>query len=75
MTDQDVDAIAWQFLNSDYATETYMGWSLDRRIEGFLRHCGLTRIADDGDGYNLVLERVMSYISAATDRPRNCNEN
>jgi len=72
VTDTDVEALAWQFLSSDYASETYVGWPLDRRLESFLRHCGLTRVADDGDGYKKVLDRVMSHISAA---PRNCSDN
>lgn len=64
LTDADVDALAWQFLNSAYADKnTYADWSLDRRLDGFLRRRGLVRIAEDGDAYDLILNRVMAYIA------------
>ncbi len=64
LTDSDVDALAWQFVNSDFAEQRYADWPLDQRIDGFLRHRGLARIAEDGDVYSVVLNRVMAYISA-----------
>lgn len=64
LTDSDVDALAWQFLHSTYADDHHSGWPLDRCIDGFLRRWGLARLADDGDAYELVLNRVMSYIGA-----------
>ena len=66
LTDSDVDALAWQFMYSAYADDTYADWSLDRRLDGFLRHRGLSRIAEDGDAYSLVLNRVMTYIGAVS---------
>jgi hypothetical protein len=62
LTDSDVDALVWQFINSTYAADTYAGWPLDRRLEGFLLRRGLSSIAEDGDAYRLVLNRVMAYI-------------
>jgi hypothetical protein len=62
LTDSDVDSLAWQFLNSSYADHTYVDWTLDRRLDGFLRHRGLVRLTEDGDAYDLVLNRVMAYI-------------
>lgn len=62
MTDADVDEIAFEFLHSPYASDTYLDWSLDKRLDGFLRHCGLPRLVDDGDAYGLILNRVMAYI-------------
>jgi hypothetical protein len=64
LTDADVDALAWQFLNSAYADDTYADWPLDRRIEGFLHRRGLSRLAEDGDAQDLILDRVMAYIAA-----------
>lgn len=64
LTDSDVDALAWQFLNSAYADDTYADWPLDRRLDGFLRRRGLVRLAEDGDANALVLNRVMAYIGA-----------
>ncbi|HEY2502985.1 MAG TPA: hypothetical protein VGI68_16615 [Mycobacterium sp.] len=66
LTDTDVDALAWQFMNSAYADDTYAGWPMDRRLEGFLRHRGLSRVAEDGDACGLVLDRVMAYISVVS---------
>jgi hypothetical protein len=70
-TDSDVDALAKQFLNSDYVGDAYARWSLDKRLQNFLRRNGLARIADDGDLYNMVFDRVMTGIS---DRSRRGNE-
>jgi hypothetical protein len=66
LTDSDVDALVWQFMNSTYATDTYADWPLDRCLDGFLRRRGLSRIAEDGDAYRLVLNRVMAYIGRAS---------
>ena len=62
LTDSDVDSLAWQFLNSTYADTAYADWPLDRRVDGFLRRRGLVRLAQDGDAYGLVLNRVMAYL-------------
>ena len=64
LTDCDVDALAWQFLHSPYADQTYADWPLDRRLDGFLRREGLARLVEDGDTYDLILDRVMAYIAA-----------
>jgi hypothetical protein len=64
LTDGDVDALAWQFLHSPYADQTYADWPLDRRLDGFLRREGLARLVEDGDTYDLILDRVMAYIAA-----------
>jgi len=62
-TNSDVDALAWQFLSSAYADAKYADWPLDRRIDGFLRSRGLSRLAEDGDAQDLILNRVMAYIA------------
>lgn len=64
LTDSDVDSLARQFMNSVYADGTYADWPLDRRVDGFLHRQGLQRIVEDGDTYNLILNRVMGYIGA-----------
>ncbi len=61
LTDPDVDVLAHQFLHSDYAADRYMNWPLERRLEGFLRNRGMARVADDGDTWDILLHRVMSY--------------
>lgn len=69
LTDRDVDVLTCEFLNSQYAEDVYADWPLDRRLEGFLRHRDLARAVDDGDTYNVILKRVMAYISPAHRPP------
>jgi hypothetical protein len=71
LTDSDVDSLTWQFLNSAYVGDAYANRSLDQRLHHFLRHNGLVRVADDGDLYNLILDRVMSNIRCV---PRTANQ-
>lgn len=63
LTDSDVDALAWQFLDSDYVSGLYARSSLDQCLSNFLRRRGLVRVADDGDLFDLLLDRVMTGIS------------
>jgi hypothetical protein len=65
LTDEQFDAIAWRFLCSEYAEHTYQDWPIDRRLEAFLQHQGLARIADDGAAYPALLERVMANFPRA----------
>ena len=60
-TDSDVDTFAWEFRRSPYAGPTYADWSLDRRLDTFLRRQGFSRVADDGDLSGIVLDRIMAY--------------
>ncbi|WP_197509063.1 MULTISPECIES: hypothetical protein [unclassified Mycobacterium] len=62
MTDSDVDALASEFLQSRYLGPIYADWSPDRRLDTFLRRRGLSRVADDGDLANSVLERIMVHV-------------
>ncbi|WP_102418543.1 hypothetical protein [Mycobacterium sp. 4858] len=62
LTDSAVDELAYEFLHSQYAGDTYVDWRLDQRLDGFLRHRGLVRLVEDGDAYGLILNRVMAYI-------------
>ena len=64
LTDPDVDVLAYQFLDSDYAADAYINWPLERRLEGFLRHRGMARVADDGDTCSILLDRVMLIAAA-----------
>jgi hypothetical protein len=68
LTESDVDALAHEFLRSSYLGPTYAGWSPDRRLDTFLRRRGLSRVADDGDLSNAVLDRIMANVRLT---PRN----
>jgi hypothetical protein len=61
--DTDIDDLARQFLASPYGRDQYANWPLDRRLEGFLDHRGMGHLADDGDIFSLVCDRVMAQIS------------
>jgi len=64
LTDSDVDVLAREFLHSRYLGTIYADWSPDRRLDTFLRRRGLPRVADDGDLSRMVLDRIMSRVSA-----------
>ncbi len=64
LIESDADELAAQFFHSPYAGDTYADWPLDQRLDGFLRHRGLVRLAEDGDAYDLFLDRVMAGIGA-----------
>jgi hypothetical protein len=70
VADGDVDALAWQFLHSEYAGKGYEGWPLHRRLDGFLRRHDHGRLADSGDVCDSIVDRIMTYISAALRQRR-----
>jgi hypothetical protein len=52
VTDSDVHALTWEFVNSGYRGDQYANWPIERR-----RH------ADNGDICNIILDRIMRSIS------------
>ena len=64
-TRQDLDAIAWKFLGSEFAGPMYADWPIDRRIGAYLQHHALTDIVSDGSACTALLERVMANIGPA----------
>ncbi|OBJ75689.1 hypothetical protein A9W97_08645 [Mycobacterium gordonae] len=65
VTASSADELARQFMRSAYADSAYIDWTLDRRLEGFLHRRGLDCLVEDGDAYDLVLDRVMVHIGNA----------
>jgi hypothetical protein len=65
LTRQELDAIAWKFLGSEFAGPMHTSWPLDRRIDAYLQHHGLTHIVNDGSTSKALLERVMANIGPA----------
>ncbi|WP_236591479.1 hypothetical protein [Mycobacterium heckeshornense] len=61
----ELEAMAWEFLRSKYCAAGYAGWPIDRRLDSYLRHCGLSNVADDGTICAALLERVMANIGSA----------
>lgn len=68
LQDAELDAIAWGFLGSPYAGNRYTQWPIDRRLQAYLVHHGLSDIADDGTISAALLDRVMANIARALDR-------
>jgi uncharacterized protein YqjF (DUF2071 family) len=65
LTMQELDAIAWGFLRSEFTEPIYADWPLDRRIDAYLVHHGLMDGVDDGFAYQALLERVMANLGRA----------
>jgi hypothetical protein len=65
--DTELEAMAWGFLGSPYASNRFVEWPIDRRLYAYLQHQGLSSVADDGNRYAALLERVMANISFALD--------
>jgi hypothetical protein len=65
VTRQVLDAIAWKFLSSEFAGQLYADWPVDKRIDAYLEHHGLTNIVNDGSTSTALLERVMANIPSA----------
>jgi hypothetical protein len=60
-----LDAIAWDFLGSEFAEQIYADWPMDRRLDAFLRHHDQDDLVNDGAAYNALLQRVMANIGRA----------
>jgi len=63
--DRELDTVAWQFLCSPFTGREYWDFSLERRLDAFLRHHGRQDILKDGAAYAVVIERVMANIGRA----------
>lgn len=63
--DCELDAIAWEFLCSPYTGRIYWDWSLERRLDAYLRHQDREDILKSGAAYATVLERVMANFGRA----------
>lgn len=64
-TAEDLEQIAWGFLESSYAGPHFTEWPIDQRLHAYLRHKGLRDVADDGTVCAALLDRVMANISSA----------
>ena len=64
-TQIDLDHSALEFLGSEFTDPVYGRWPIERRLEIFLRHRGLTELADSGEGFEALLDRVMVNFSTA----------
>ena len=65
MTRIQLDSIAWKFLRSEFTGQIYADWPIDRRIDAYLLHHGLTELLNDGSAYDALLECVMANVGPA----------
>ena len=65
--DAELEAMAWEFLGSPYASNRFVDWPIDRRLHAYLRHQGLSEVADDGTRCAALLDRVMANIASALE--------
>lgn len=63
---EDFEAVAWRFLRSEFASQIYADWPIDRRIEAYLLHHEASELLSNGSAYRVVVERVMANIGSAT---------
>jgi len=68
--DAELEAMAWDFLGSPYASNRFVEWPIDRRLHAYLRHQGLSDVANDGTRCAALLNRVMANIASALDSGR-----
>ncbi|KWX22521.1 hypothetical protein AFM11_20475 [Mycolicibacterium wolinskyi] len=65
LTGQQIEAIAWGFLHSEFTGQIYAIWPMDRRIDAYLLRRGMRAIINDGSAYNRLTERVMANMGRA----------
>jgi hypothetical protein len=65
LTQEQLDTIAWKFLASEFISQNYVNWSIDRRLDAYLLHYGPAGLLKDGSTLHRLLERVMENIGPA----------
>jgi hypothetical protein len=65
LTTTELDTVAWRFLRSEFASQLYVDWPLDRRLDAYLLHHGRSELLIDGSAYSALIERVMANIGPA----------
>lgn len=62
---QDLEALAWRFLASEFTGQIYAGWPIDRRLDAFLLRNNLHDIAVRDGLYDALMQRIMANIGPA----------
>ena len=65
LSTQQLDALALEFLGSEFTTQFHIDWPIERCVDAYLMHHGLTEVINDGAACNALLERVMANIGPA----------
>jgi hypothetical protein len=64
-TTEDLNAVAWRFLRSEFASQIYSDWPIDQRLDAYLLHHEPSEILRDGSSYSVLLDLVMANIGPA----------
>ena len=62
---EEIDDIAWRFLCSPFTKRDYWDWSLEARLDAYLRHHHRRDILNNGAAYGALIDRVMANIPRA----------
>jgi len=62
---RDLEAVAWDFLSSEFAGSKYVNWSLDRRVDTYLRRCGKQELLNAGTAFDDLIDHVMANFARA----------
>ncbi|ULN43870.1 hypothetical protein MI149_12835 [Mycolicibacterium crocinum] len=65
MNHEELEIVAWGFLRSEFTSEIYCDWPIDRRVDAYLLHYGPAQLLNDGSAYNALLDRIMANIGLA----------
>ena len=65
LTEQQLDAIAWGFLRSEFTGRVYANWPIDRRVDAYLRCHRIADAINCGTAFDDVLHHVMDNIGRA----------
>ncbi|AKK27323.1 hypothetical protein [Mycobacterium sp. EPa45] len=62
---EELEIVAWGFLRSEFTSQIYSDWPIDRRVDAYLLHYGPTRLLNDGSAYNALIDCIMANIGPA----------
>nr|WP_234712670.1 hypothetical protein [Mycolicibacterium komanii]CRL66616.1 hypothetical protein CPGR_00152 [Mycolicibacterium komanii] len=65
LSEVDFDTIAWGFLGSEFTGLIYADWPIERRVDAYLAHRGMTSLLNDGDADVAIVQHVLANIGAA----------
>lgn len=65
LSGQQIEAIAWGFLRSEFTHQKYAIWPIDGRIDAYLLRRGLQAVINDGSTFDLLRDRVMANMGRA----------
>jgi len=65
LDERQLSSLAWDFLRSEFTGLIYADWPVDRRLEAYLTHLGMSPVVNNGDAFDAVLQQVLAKIGPA----------